>query len=397
MSGEERASDDTATLTVAEPSGVDVDRLPIEKETGLIGERYALLGVVGRGGMGAVLRAYDSRLRREVALKRLLPGKDAPDARARMIREAQAMAQLSHPNVVAVYDVDVVNDMVLIAMEYVQGPTLRRWLKTQRSVREIIDAFIMAAEGLAAAHDAGLVHRDFKPANVLVGPGHQIKVTDFGLAKPADGEEIEPIRGSVDAPFNSENSSGTVTQHNAVLGTPRYMAPEQLTGGEVDLRADLYAVGVILADLLGHAGEPVPSELMAVVDRLRAESPRDRPDAALDAADLLTPFTTGPATAPAAAPAAPSATDETSTDETQELRPTLPSPDEAAWRDDALLWLSIRVAPSDRATTLDALDEWRAARNNGRVRFADRSVADAVISRLEADIGADAGPRGSGS
>lgn len=354
---------------------------------------YRTERALGTGSFATVWLAHDPHLDSPVAIKVLADNWSRDEAvRSRFLTEARLLRRINHPAIVTVHSLgELDNGQPWFVMEWADRGTLEE-RQAPLALAAVARLGRQLLQALQVVHDLGVVHRDVKPSNVLFrslneheaidarrrgadAPTEQLLLGDFGLAR-----------------------SEAATGFTRAAGTPTHMAPEQQRDSvAVDARADLYAVGVILADLLGHAGEPVPSELMAVVDRLRAESPRDRPDAALDAADLLTPFTTGPATAPAAAPAAPSATDETSTDETQELRPTLPSPDEAAWRDDALLWLSIRVAPSDRATTLDALDEWRAARNNGRVRFADRSVADAVISRLEADIGADAGPRGSGS
>ncbi|MEM6991840.1 MAG: serine/threonine-protein kinase [Myxococcota bacterium] len=254
MTGSGSTPDDTATRTVGEGAGPGVDVDPVEAVGSLLCERYAVLEVVGRGSMGAVMRAYDSRLKREVALKRLLPGHNAPVARARMVREAQSMAQLSHRNVVAVFDVDIIDEMVLIAMEYVPGQTLRDWLSSKPPAAEIVDAFLDAGTGLAAAHDAGLVHRDFKPANVLLGPGHRAKVTDFGLAKLADAEGDDGRGESGSEEWDPDRSGESVTDHDAVLGTPRYMAPEQHAGDPAGPRADQYAFCVALWEAL--AGEP---------------------------------------------------------------------------------------------------------------------------------------------
>src|SRR5262245_7012456 len=142
--------------------------------------------------MGVVYVADDPQLSRRVAIKLLRRDRvssDRADAwRRRLLREAQAVAQLSHPNVVAVYDVGFVADDVFVVMEYVDGVTLADWLGAERrSVREILDVFLQAGRGLAAAHAAGLVHRDFKPSNVLVGLDGRVRVADFGVARAADG------------------------------------------------------------------------------------------------------------------------------------------------------------------------------------------------------------------
>ncbi|MFP2933629.1 serine/threonine-protein kinase, partial [Pyxidicoccus sp. 3LG] len=152
--------------------------------------RYVLLRRVGEGGMGVVFAAYDPDLDREVALKLLKPGAVADaEARGRLVREAQSLARLSHPNVVIVHDVGVDGDTVFLAMELVRGRTLRHWLaEAPRPWREVLARFLQAGQGLAAAHAVGLVHRDFKPDNVLLGADGQVRVTDFGLARLAHAE-----------------------------------------------------------------------------------------------------------------------------------------------------------------------------------------------------------------
>src|ERR1700746_3339559 len=150
--------------------------------------RYVVLGLVGRGGMGEVYAAYDHELDRKVAVKllRVKPGNGVSlaEGRQRTLREAQAIARLSHSNVVIVYDVGTFEDQVFIAMEFVDGNTVTYWLQSQqRSWREIIKVFMAAGRGLQAAHDKDLVHRDFKPDNVMVDRDGQVRVMDFGLAR----------------------------------------------------------------------------------------------------------------------------------------------------------------------------------------------------------------------
>ena len=204
--------------------------------------RFVARGLLGRGGMGVVLRARDPELDRDVAIKLLSPStwnsEDLSNAE-RLQREAQAMAKLSHPNVVAVYEMGRVGDDRFIAMELVEGTTLRRWLADhERPWREILRAFIACGRGLAAAHDAGLVHRDFKPENVLIGLDGRPRVSDFGLV--ASGVAVENA-DVIDAP-----AGVSLTVRGAVLGTPGYMAPEQWLGLEVDARTDQFAFCVAL-------------------------------------------------------------------------------------------------------------------------------------------------------
>ncbi|WP_375768803.1 tetratricopeptide repeat protein [Archangium gephyra] len=219
--------------------------------------RYTVLHRLGQGGMGVVLAAYDARLDRRVALKLLRYERDsqgdgAGEQNARQVREAMAMARLSHPNVVAVYDAGPLEDgSLFIAMEYVRGRTLRQWCAQQaRSWREVLDAYLAAGRGLAAAHAAGLVHRDFKPDNVLVDEAGRVRVTDFGLARRSEG-----LAGTStgEHPSEAPEPAGSthplelpLTREGAVLGTPAYMAPEQFRGIPVDARCDQFSFAVAL-------------------------------------------------------------------------------------------------------------------------------------------------------
>lgn len=210
--------------------------------------RYMILSLVGRGGMGEVFAAYDPDLERKVAIKLLRPGK-AFDGRAaserqeRLMREAQAMARVAHPNVIPVFDVGTFRDRIFIAMELVEGGTLRRWLRQkERGWREIVAMLREAGRGLAAAHQSGLVHRDFKPDNVLIGKDGRPRVTDFGLARPS-----APETTSIGTP-GSANTTGT--DSSAGGGTPAYMAPEQHAGHPADLRSDQYSFCVTLYEAL---------------------------------------------------------------------------------------------------------------------------------------------------
>jgi tetratricopeptide (TPR) repeat protein/tRNA A-37 threonylcarbamoyl transferase component Bud32 len=216
--------------------------------------RYVIEDLIGSGGMGVVLQAHDPELDRRVAVKIVrLKGATTDDtiaAHARLRREAQAMARLSHPNVVQVYEVGAVGDGVFVAMERIDGLDLARWLReVPRSPRQILDAFVAAGRGLEAAHAAGLVHRDFKPHNVLVGREGRPRVGDFGLALQSD-----PVK-----PPSAGGAADPAVTATALAGTPRYMAPEQWRGGRADARSDQFSFCVALYEALygshpfGHA------------------------------------------------------------------------------------------------------------------------------------------------
>lgn len=222
----------------------------------LIVQRYLVIEEIGRGGMGRVMRAYDPKLEREVALKFLKAETFDPQGRARLLREARIMAKLNHPNVVAVYDVDVDPDHgVIIAMELVRGTTLDCWLVEQcPSPLQVLQTFGDAGRGLAAAHRAGLLHRDFKPSNVLVASDGRARVTDFGIAKP-HGDLLTSLRSGRWRPRGSLPSPGpspgrSLTDPDTVLGTPKYMSPEQHNGRDLTPAADQYAFCLALWETL---------------------------------------------------------------------------------------------------------------------------------------------------
>jgi predicted Ser/Thr protein kinase len=202
--------------------------------------RYTALEKLGQGAMGVVYRADDPDLGRKVAVK-LLKRPD-PELTQRLVREARAMAKVNHPNVVAVYDVGVAADGTYIAMELVEGTTLRQWQNQPHTVAEIVEKYVAAGRGLAAAHGAGIIHRDFKPDNCLVGSDGRVRVTDFGLAAAQLGEG-----GTDDDPSMSDLG---LTTAGSVMGTPAYMAPEQFTGGNVDSRTDQFNFCVALYEAL---------------------------------------------------------------------------------------------------------------------------------------------------
>ena len=235
----------------------------------MVQDRYDVLSEIGSGGMGVVYRARDRQLGREVALK-LVFTDDDPDEMfgARLMREAQALAQLSHPNVVAVYDVGRTDGGVFVAMELVAGEAGDAWLKQRRLWREVVRVFADAARGLAAAHAVGLVHRDFKPANVILGADGRTRVLDFGLARAAgfgisqslsdsadvdsgDSRETKRLGADSEPPVSASMKSISLldialTREGAIVGTPQYMAPEQFSGAAYDARTDQFSFCVAL-------------------------------------------------------------------------------------------------------------------------------------------------------
>ena len=221
--------------------------------------RFIVLERIGAGGMGVVHAAYDPELDRRVALK-LLRDPDG-DVRVRLLREAQAAARLSHPNVVSVFDIGVHQDSVYLAMELVDGVTLTEWLRGEHAWQDVVDMFVQAGRGLVAAHDAGIVHRDFKPDNVLVGRDGRPRVVDFGLARAAeDGGAADPEPRDTRPVAHSFGSR--LTRTGAVLGTPRYMAPEQFTGGEITPATDQFGFCVALYQAL-YGTTPFPGDRVA--------------------------------------------------------------------------------------------------------------------------------------
>ena len=227
--------------------------------------RYTFLKELGQGGMGVVCTAYDPKLDRKVAIKLTRSLATASvERRGRILREAQAMARLSHPNVVQVYEVGELRDELFVAMEFIDGVDLSEWLgERARGWREVQRVFLAAGRGLAAAHAAGLVHRDFKPANVLVGADGRVLVGDFGLARASGAIEGEAPRAPVAA--GSELAS-PLTANGALLGTPAYMAPETLARGVSDAATDQFAFSVALFEAL-HGARPFAGREVAAVLR----------------------------------------------------------------------------------------------------------------------------------
>jgi tetratricopeptide (TPR) repeat protein/predicted Ser/Thr protein kinase len=260
------------TAPAAAPRPPEFQRLFAEVQGRLLGPaeparigRYALRERLGVGGMGVVYAADDAALGRRVAVKLLHdPGAEGP-LRARFHREAQALARLSHPNVVQVYEVGEVGGRLFVAMEFVEGLTLSQWQTRQpRGWRELLEVYLQAGRGLAAAHAAGLVHRDFKPENALVGADGRVRVLDFGLARaaaeaepaapsPADGALVQPL-----------TATGTL------MGTPAYMSPEQWRGEPTDARSDQFSFCVALYAAVHGARPFAGRELRTLRDEVLA-------------------------------------------------------------------------------------------------------------------------------
>lgn len=246
-----------------------------------LGGRYVLEKELGRGGMGVVYLARDSQLERPVALKFLGNLVDSSEEfRQRFVREARTAAKITHPNIIAIYDISASVGKAYIAMEYVDGPSLHKYLSAKGALkpREAINIIVQACSALAAIHDAGIVHRDIKPDNMLIAKGGLVKLTDFGLAKAEDSR---------------------MTRTGVVMGTPSYMAPEQVLGKEADVRSDIYSMGLVLHECLtgkttflgpdvlerqlkempdppGKSVPGIPPELDAIVMKCIAKDPKDR-------------------------------------------------------------------------------------------------------------------------
>ena len=253
------------TLVAAEPVILEPTRIG----------RFVVIKRIGQGGMGVIYAAYDDQLDRKVAVKLLRPdgsGTDA-DGHARLMREAQALARLSHPAVIAVYEVGTFEDKVYVAMEFVDGGTLKQWQgELNRPWREVLETYTVAGRGLAAAHAAGIVHRDFKPDNVLVRKDGAVRVVDFGLARheydgptpdrdvlqalgESSGDNRLELADLAESSIVAVSGSGSaaaapLTRTGAIMGTPAYMAPEQHLGMRADARSDQFAYCVALYEAL---------------------------------------------------------------------------------------------------------------------------------------------------
>jgi predicted Ser/Thr protein kinase len=256
VTGEKTAEGSTPALDSTMPwAGRHSDGLDPGTKIG----RFVVRKVLGVGGMGVVYAAEDPELKREVALKLLRDAmaSNAGVAARRIFREARLAARVSHPNVVSIYEVGQYEDRVFIAMELVKGHSLTSWLAARpRSLREILEVFVAAGRGLAAAHAAGVVHRDFKPDNVLVGEDGRARVGDFGLARRGDDDGAgTPAEKEDDRERRKRASLSDLSRASAILGTPAYMAPEQHDGAHTDSRTDQFSFCVALYEAV-HRQRP---------------------------------------------------------------------------------------------------------------------------------------------
>jgi tetratricopeptide (TPR) repeat protein/tRNA A-37 threonylcarbamoyl transferase component Bud32 len=241
--------------------------------------RYRLRKLIGSGGMGRVYAARDPELDREIAIKLLRADIDTqnPELRTRLLREAQAMARLSHPNVIAVHDVGLHRDHVFIAMELIDGQTLRQWLDERpRPWQDVLRVAVQAGRGLAAAHKAGVVHRDFKPDNVMIGRDGSVRVLDFGLARGVADESRSPGEDTANSVLK-----GSLTRTGGFIGTPAYMAPEQFQKSAATPQSDQFSFCIVLYRAIWgeapFAGDSIEALAEAVINgRLRAPSQNRR-------------------------------------------------------------------------------------------------------------------------
>jgi serine/threonine protein kinase len=245
---DERAKNELETAVAATSIPV-----AIGQPVGTIVGRYRVDREIGSGAMGVVHAAFDLDLERWIALKMLRRSSATHEATARLVREARAMARVVHPNVVAVCEVGTHGDCGFVAMELIQGETLAEWLGTsKRPPATLVDAFLAAGRGIAAAHAAGIVHRDFKPRNVLRAHDGRIVIADFGLAHKVDtAPELPELSGTLSRHvLHAPCSQPKLTATGSLLGTPSYMAPEQWIGGAVTPATDQFAYCVALWEAL---------------------------------------------------------------------------------------------------------------------------------------------------
>ena len=269
---------------------------PIAVNAGTELGHYRIEGIIGQGGMGVVYRALDTTLNRPVAVKFLFDNLADPAARRRFQREAQMASSLNHPHILSVYDAGDFEGRQYLVTEFIDGGTLTGWAQSEkRTWREIVAVLLGVADGLAAAHDAGILHRDVKPDNILVGKNGYAKLSDFGLAKLQGGVALDAV-------------TQTLSKHTGpgmIMGTIAYMSPEQASGRSTDPRSDIFSFGIVLYELLagkrpfdgasdlqvlqniihGSArplGADVPYGLRIIVEKALEKAPADRYQSARD-------------------------------------------------------------------------------------------------------------------
>jgi serine/threonine protein kinase len=241
--------------------------LTVQVAPGTLLEQYRIERELGQGGMGVVYQACDTRLNRPVAIKFLSENLANEALRRRFQREAQLASALNHPHILTVHDAGELESRLYLVTEFVDGGTLREWLQDSRSWNDVLDLLLGVADGLAVAHAAGMLHRDVKPANILISTTGYAKVADFGLAKIV-GSASRHGGPSIDAER---------TIPGAIIGTVPYMSPEQAVGGAVDARSDIFAFGVVLYEALaGHRPFAADSDL-EVLQKIRSHPPAALP------------------------------------------------------------------------------------------------------------------------
>jgi serine/threonine protein kinase/Tfp pilus assembly protein PilF len=235
----------------ASPARTLTTSLPVVPLGALIAGKYKVVDEIGRGGMGVVYKAEDTKLRRSVALK-FLAEDLAHDRQAveRFQREARAASALNHPQICTIYDIDEYEGQHFIALEFLEGKTLREYLLGERlDIDQIVDLAIQVAGGLEAAHGKGIIHRDIKPGNIFVTDSGQAKILDFGLAKLLPGPQLKPAE-NLAARMPTLTVEEPLTSQGSAMGTVAYMSPEQALGKDLDARTDLFSLGVVLYEMV---------------------------------------------------------------------------------------------------------------------------------------------------
>lgn len=255
----------------------------------LDGTRYSLLSKLGQGGMGGVYRVEDRQLERQVAMKVIGVADPQGELARRLLQEARIIARLEHPGIVPVHDSGTLSDgRPYYTMKLVDGLRLDEHVAGIVPISDRLRLFLRICDAVAFAHAHGVLHRDLKPGNIMVGPFGEVLVLDWGLSKVLQEPERNDHTPRADLPGTGADSLSRRTSHGAVLGTPGYMAPEQRAGQEIDTRADIYSLGAILEFLFTHSPDiPVPRALVAIQRKAMADLPGDRyPTVAELATDL---------------------------------------------------------------------------------------------------------------